>query len=157
MTVQIPQRHEWDCGICCIAMMTGKTYEAVYAVSPTHYIQRLGMSDGMAVDIIKKLGFYNIVLAKRILPCLPGEPLMLAVPPKSGPRKSLKPAKMHYIFWDGDKILDPQAGREGKRFYDEEDVPGSYDVRQLTQKAASTEIIGLWVNERLSTRNGRDL
>jgi len=99
-TTLIKQRHQGDCGVACLAMFLGKTYEQVEGCIQ-FAIKRNPPIDGMNnVEIARVLRQYALN-PMQIYTLLPDVPAILSVP-SLGTKK-----KFHYIYWDGKNMYDP--------------------------------------------------
>jgi hypothetical protein len=112
----IRQRYDIDCVIATIAMYTHKTYEDVIEVCERLKIRPLGLCGYDSIRILKEFGhelvqcfdFYDFV------PCIVSVPSLNSR------------GKMHSVYWDGQRVWDPQEGNEGKEFYDNELLFGGF-------------------------------
>jgi hypothetical protein len=112
----INQRTNFDCVVAASAMYTGLTYDECAEI----YYEDMGRSknNGMQgseiLRFLKLAGFRAVGAvgsAKRPMETIRGVPAICSVP-------SLNFADgTHAIYWDGYKFMDPQAFREGKKWY----------------------------------------
>jgi len=120
----VQQRFGTDCVIATLAMYSKKPYEEVVEVSERLGIKPLGLCQYDALRILKEFGhtleqsfdFYEFV------PCI-----------VSAPSLNSK-GKMHSVYWDGEKVLDPQEGNPGKEFYDNELLFGGFSTTLVDMK-----------------------
>lgn len=121
----VQQREGWDCGIACLAMLTGEKYEHIlynmeHNWSGGSWQPGRGISEHSAKRALVELGFKGVMEMRS---WSPSYPCLITVP-------SLNfKAKNHFCVWlpgikSGHKydgvVLDPQAGREGLEGYTEE-------------------------------------
>lgn len=120
MTVLVQQRSPHDCAVCCMAMLTGRTYEDVRAVI-AELLDETGERRGMRneQEALRRLGFEHsfhhgqpigdISCTRRGFEISPeyyrgaawGRRALMSVP-------SLNfSGSWHMIFWDGSRIWDP--------------------------------------------------
>jgi ABC-type bacteriocin/lantibiotic exporter with double-glycine peptidase domain len=111
----VQQRTDKDCGVACLAMYARVPYERALEAAlkaSGGSISSIGMSRRSMVNALRDLGI-NAVISWKFFD---QQPTIVCVP-------SLNfEATMHFVFWDADRgrVLDPQAGREGKRGYERE-------------------------------------
>lgn len=130
-----------DCGVAAIAMFTGRPYGQVYAVARETgaFHPKKGMHS--CGQVLEALGFHHenlgrhpdhpapnpdgrqfrsmtlLVWSEGVLhpnvarQFLWGRPTLLSVVSLNHP-----PHGRHLVFFDGERVLDPQEGRRGKRF-----------------------------------------
>jgi hypothetical protein len=136
------QRTTSDCGVAAIAMLTGRTYEEVYAAARTTGKSNFGRKCGMSSSerVLEALGYHweNLGRHKDHPAPNPDGPqfrslgLSIAswhINPKFfakffwGRRALLSihslnnvPDGRHLVYFDGIRIWDPQEGRKGKKF-----------------------------------------
>lgn len=140
MTYLVRQRGPSDCGVAAIAMFTGRTYEEVWAAGRAtgHFHPKKGMHS--CGQVLERLGFYhdNLGRGARPAPNPDGHPfrsltLLLFASDVLHPnvarqflwgRRALLsivslnngPDGRHLVYFDGERVLDPQEGRRGKKF-----------------------------------------
>jgi len=124
----IQQRTPHDCAICCMAMLTGRTYEDVMTIAGSDFDPERGMRNEHAM--LDRLGFKytfenghavgDMVAMHRAYALSPdffrgfawGRRALLSVP-------SLNyPGQWHMVFYDGHTLFDPSPGRTYARFED---------------------------------------
>jgi len=96
----IKQRYGTDCGVACLAMFYGQTYEeAEYRISevlkrkpPIHFMNNVEIAKVMRTHISSPIQLYTI---------LNGVPAILSVP------SLMSKKKFHFVYWDGKDIHDP--------------------------------------------------
>lgn len=123
MTELITQRTDYDCTVCCLAMMLGLSYETVGAAIPGYHaeIERTGTSKGINDDqvqsFLKRCGVRSRVLRAMVLggrsrqinsdrfkPMLWGRQAIIDLP-------SLNlPGGFHSAYFDGRDLHDPSPG-----------------------------------------------
>jgi hypothetical protein len=105
----IKQKAKWDCSLASIAMMTGRTYEEVFQkfkkFFPKH--KRNGLTDEEIFKILKSYKVKPKIICAVIL-SVPG---IMYLPSKNDKGGS------HAVFFDGEKILDPNYRVPGKKYY----------------------------------------
>lgn len=128
MTVLIQQRTPSDCGVCCLAMVTGRPYEDVLAAIGDAFDPVRGLGDeGRALD---RLGFSNAFLdgypvgdftrLHRGYAVSPeffrdmawGRRALLSVPSLN------KEGGWHMVYFDGRELFDPSTRTTYQRFRD---------------------------------------
>lgn len=123
MTTLVWQRQRADCAICCLAMLTGRTWEEVRTAIGDAWHPRRGLIHSESA--MERLGFawglgstrpngYVVVVDARALispPLLWGRRALLSVP-------SLNRKGWHMVYWDGAKLLDPSLGRRNEDFFE---------------------------------------
>lgn len=136
MTLLVRQRGSDDCGIAAVAMFTDFTYEHVRRAAIASDGFRPGKGTNSVGSILRELGFRwdNLITTEEKPDTRPyrtlhfnnyyisaefcrdqlwGRPCMMSVP-------SLNTrGGWHLIFYDGDRVYDPQNGRRGKRYYND--------------------------------------
>jgi len=135
----IKQKYKWDCCIASIAMMVGCEYEEVFEafkeLFPKH--KKNGLSD----DEIFELLIYFKQKPKLIDDVILGVAGIIFLPSKNEPDGS------HAVYFDGEKIFDPNNGRRGKKFYNHL-VPKFFpaDVNKVVnmKDKKTKEIIKMW-------------
>jgi hypothetical protein len=138
------QRAPDDCMICVLAMMTGRSYEAVveaalalHADSPREGPMSHSMMRGVATG-------WGFVL-------LSGIHMLWDHPAIIGVISPTRPGTGHAVFWDGHKVIDPEQNRSGGAVIDR-----AYVDRfglEFTQRAADlTPLIGCDLGQALAAR-----
>lgn len=137
----VRQRGTSDCGVAAIAMLTGRTYEEVYASARRTGNDNFDPKSGMSSveRVLEQLGYHweNLGRHKDHPAPNPDGPqfrslsLSIAswhIQPKFyakffwGRRALLSihslnnPDGRHLVYFDGTRIWDPQEGRKGKKF-----------------------------------------
>lgn len=133
MSELIRQRGPRDCGIAAIAMFTGRPYEEVLEAGLASGGYLKGGGTRSSGEILHQLGYHweNLVTDTKpntrrfrtvavmeyyqspdfVRDILWGRPCLMSVPSLN------KEGGYHLIYYDGQRILDPQEGRKGKKFY----------------------------------------
>jgi hypothetical protein len=140
----VRQRGTSDCGVAAIAMLTGRSYEEVYAAARRAncgeaFHPKKGMTSSERV--LEELGYHweNLGRHKDFPPPNPDGPQFRSlglsfaswhINPKFyvkffwGRRALLSvhslnnvPHGRHLVYFDGIRIWDPQEGRKGKKFF----------------------------------------
>lgn len=106
----IQQRMPADCAVAALAMFLEKPYEHIAELCSGAELVRLGLSWTRENFI---LGLFDVeadVYAASLIDW--SQPAILSVP-------TLNEAEggSHSIYWDGNRVWDPQMGREGKSSY----------------------------------------
>lgn len=100
----VRQRGTGDCGLACLAMMVGMSWDDTLAVVfKGIFDHQPGMSDA---QLMGALGFHfglNVNKADGWLQVIPG---ICSVPSLT------KPGRLHYVFWTGRRVMDPQDGNK---------------------------------------------
>ena len=113
--VHVKQKYEGDCGVACLAMACGETYESIEQNLCQHFKREIpihGMTDFEVGTFAEWLGFKVDYTEFFTL----DKPQIFAV-------KSLNyDNKTHFIYYDGASLYDPQEGT-GKKFYSRNDIP----------------------------------
>lgn len=158
-TRHVRQRGRSDCGVAAIAMLTGRSYEEVYAAArranggdafhprrgmsgTSHVLEALGYHwenlgrhkdhpapnpDGPQFRTLH-IGFQRGIIDPRFYrQFVWGRRALLSI-------ESLNnPGGRHLVFYDGERIWDPQDGRRGKKFVrtiDEATIEEMYILRE---------------------------
>lgn len=101
MSKLVQQRDRGDCGVAALAMMTGESYEVILKSFFNSEIP-YGVDLNKMLEVLHILGFKPAF----VLSYNKGIPGILSVP-------SLNTQGVyHWVYYDGEKILDPQTGRE---------------------------------------------
>jgi len=113
----INQRSDFDCVGASLAMFFNVHYDAILNLTfMSDYKFDRPFSDLEERSVFKHFKARHIEFATWCLP-FGGGKAMVSVP-------SLNlPGKNHAIFYDGKGFLDPQAGRENRKFYDYKSKP----------------------------------
>jgi len=124
----VRQRCLTDCGVCCLAMASGRPYEDVLAAIGDAYDPEKGMR--YTGDALKRLGFAytfengeavgDIVVRRRGFEISPeyframawGRRALLSVPSLN------RENAWHMIYWDGRHVFDPSTARTYTSFAD---------------------------------------
>jgi hypothetical protein len=124
----IPQRTHHDCAICCMAMVTGRSYEDVLATVGDTFDPERGMRRDQ--EAMKRLGFSytfdngepvgDITFFRRGYEISPeyflrhawGRRALLTVPSLN------KEGGWHMVYWDGLTLFDPSSRTRYERFVD---------------------------------------
>ncbi len=116
----INQRTEMDCGICCVAMALALPYERVIAAADEEFRETMatnGITDAMLHQLLSGLGLeMNRDYAARYLSLnygsvaftrnmLWGRRAIIEV--KSKNFRYGADCGLHFVFWDGEQLLDP--------------------------------------------------
>lgn len=118
MTKRIKQKGEADCGIASFAMLLDLPYTTVKKVVYAHFgISRKKKFDGLNyyddIALAKKFGIRLKLWQagknnrKKLIADLVGRKAILVVPTKS--KKPQHKDGMHAVYWNGDKLLDPNT------------------------------------------------
>lgn len=104
----IRQRTGNDCGICCIAMLAGVSYETAMQAAGTDFVD--GVAPQAVAPILKRLGFAAHDI-ETIPPegvglgdfkgILRGRRALVSV------RSINEPGANHMLFWNQDRLIDP--------------------------------------------------
>lgn len=104
----IRQRNDSDCGICCVAMLAGASYEQAIAAAGDHYQEGVGLH--AAAPVLEKLGvaahrIATITLgydwAEGFKGLIGGKRALLSVPSVNEPDAN------HMVYWNVDRVVDP--------------------------------------------------
>lgn len=104
----IRQRTDSDCGICCIAMMAGVSYETAMQAAGTDFVD--GVAPEAVAPILKRLGFKAQDIETIPLDrdgsddfkgILRGRRALVSV------RSINEPGANHMLFWNQDRLIDP--------------------------------------------------
>ena len=105
----VNQRTNFDCAVAATAMYLGQPYEKTAGL----FYDVLGCKEDHGIyasDIVEALG-------RRGVPAVTAPFYIHGVPGViTGPSLNF-PGKMHAMYWTGKHILDPQHGRDKKRWY----------------------------------------
>lgn len=111
MTKLIQQKFSSDCGVACLAMFLGRPYEDVAVHCSGWELMRHGLS-GPRVDFLTCL--FGVEINYRHPDVIDWtKPAVLSV-------TSLNVDGAHAVYWDGERINDPNEGKPGKRAYSED-------------------------------------
>jgi hypothetical protein len=108
----VKQRSEFDCVLACLCMATGKEYNELWTQEFAELVEaHRGTAGSLHEQAVKLSGLvagedfetiYCIgIRPEAVLKLLWGRHAMLQVPSLN------HEGKMHYIYWDGERILDP--------------------------------------------------
>jgi hypothetical protein len=124
----VMQRTQSDCGVCCLAMVTGRPYEDVLAAIGDAYDLEKGL--GNEQEALRRLGYAgayrhgqpmgDFVCLHRGYAISPdffrdmawGRRALLSVPSLN------KPGGWHMVYYDGVRVLDPSQRRTYEQFTD---------------------------------------
>lgn len=96
----IKQRYQEDCGVACLAMFTGKSYDYI-ADQIQAILNRTAPINGLNNEEMAKILLINGFEPMQIYTILPDVPAIIAVP-SLGTKK-----RFHYIYFNGNEIDDP--------------------------------------------------
>lgn len=108
MLREVKQRENYDCGIACLSMISGESYEAVKNNLPEHVVTAMPEGGMEVIHVLKflwKLKFeakYHIYENGGVW--VPNNNWWIL----SVPSLNYKD-KYHFIVWDGEKVLDPST------------------------------------------------
>jgi len=106
----IQQKFSSDCGVAALAMFLGRPYEDVAVHCSGWELMRHGLS-GPRTDFLASL--FGVEISYRHPDVIDWtKPAVLSVP-------SLNIDGSHAVYWDGQRINDPNEGKAGKRVYSE--------------------------------------
>lgn len=112
MASLVNQRHDWDCVIASIAMWVGVPYEDVLKMAEkcnAKLFDPEGMTTFDEYNILRKFGKDTMIIHNAY----GGLSGILSLPSLN------TPGGAHAVFFDKTRILDPQTGREGRKWYPE--------------------------------------
>lgn len=110
MAVLVRQRERKDCCVAALSMATGLPYEDIRA----RFFARQdfskdgeGVTENKQASVLRALG-YKTRTGKEVKE---GTPAIVTV-------KSLNiPRSYHAVYFNGSRFMDPNRGREGKKYY----------------------------------------
>lgn len=134
----IKQRTQLDCGVCALAMFTGKTYEEIEAVIAFNLPKRTFPVNGMNNEEIAIVLDYLDYRPIQVNTVLENAPAICTVP-SLGSKKAF-----HFIYWDGKEMHDP-ANFE---IYTTEDFKFSFPLSNAVMclKDLKTDIPSHYIN-----------
>lgn len=100
----IKQKKFGECGIACLAMVTGEKYEKVLSKVDDMFGQNNGQCNGLSdSEVVSYLGAQGFKAVRSTTTRDDWRPAILTVP-------SLNHlGLLHYIVWDGEEYLDPSG------------------------------------------------
>lgn len=104
----IRQRFKADCVVASVAMYCKVPYEKVVEVLESLKIKPSNLGGNDTLRAMKQLGHVNVTEKLEFYDFLP---CILSVPSLNNK------GRMHAVYWDGERIWDPQEGNEGMEFY----------------------------------------
>jgi hypothetical protein len=104
----IPQRTDFDCAIAAIAMWSRMEYEVVELLALQNgWNGSSGLLTGIQDKVLRALGIAPYPLMNNWT----GVPGLLSLPSLNNEGGA------HAVYFDGQSIIDPQTGRDGKKAY----------------------------------------
>jgi len=94
----VPQRFEYDCGIACVAMLSGASYEDVVKAAKKCKVRYKRKGGLYSDEVICVLEYFNILSEPDNV--ISNKLALVGIAWKDG-------AGFHFVVWDGKKILDP--------------------------------------------------
>lgn len=110
MTELIQQRFTADCAVCCLAMFLGVDYEKVAQHCRGDELVRNGLVN-MRERYIAEL-FEVAIVFRDVGKLDQTQPAVLTVPSLNSDR-----GQTHAVYWDGQRVWDPNHGLAGRRSY----------------------------------------
>lgn len=104
--VLISQKYKYDCGVACLAMYTGESYNTI----KTEYFDdndfnKFVMSNVEILTAMLNLGYSCVVEDTEITPQrwaeLKDTPMMVVVPSRN------QKNGLHMVYWNGEQVFDP--------------------------------------------------
>lgn len=132
MSYFVQQRTAYDCGVACLAMALIISYENALTLVEREAIDiTKGMRDEEVHKIIQGLGI-DVTMSEFFFPM---KKQIVAVP-------SLNLTDCyHYVYWDGEKVHDPNYGKENKRHYHgmTENIPFTFGILLCKEESLEHE------------------
>ena len=119
VTTLVRQRMPTDCGVCCLAMLTGRSYEHVLAAIADAFEFESGLRRSQVA--LERLGFaaddfvcrHRIILAPEFFREFAwGRRALLTVPSRN------RPGQWHMVYCEGATIFDPSPHLTYERWSD---------------------------------------
>lgn len=104
MTIRlVPQRHTTDCGVACVAMIAGVSYQQAFnAIGFSEVHKQFYTTHTCLTIALRKLGAHVRWKKFRSWHDIPG-PAIVAV------NHRRKCRKFHWVLYDGKRIIDPEC------------------------------------------------